>query len=194
MRVRAAVLAAGILVGLTATPALAADTAPGSPARASHPPLLHVGARVVYPLCVDVGVLNAVRVRAEVGNCRRGVPPIPKPPTPKPPSPKPPSPKPPPPPKPPKPPKPAPSAPARPPNSSSPAASVPPAARAVPPAATRRPPRPSSPAAAPTHHAAVPKAARMPPRRKNPLGTLMVLVVITAVIAAGAGVAFAAAP
>jgi hypothetical protein len=40
----------------------------------------------------------------------------------------------------------------------------------------------------------VPKAATAPPKRKNPLATLMVLVVITAVIAAGAGVAFAAAP
>jgi hypothetical protein len=37
----------------------------------------------------------------------------------------------------------------------------------------------------------VPKAVAVPPRRKNPLATLMVLVVLTAVIAAGTGVAFA---
>jgi hypothetical protein len=40
----------------------------------------------------------------------------------------------------------------------------------------------------------VAKAVEAPPRRKNPLATLMVLIVITAVIAAGAGVAFAAVP
>jgi hypothetical protein len=40
----------------------------------------------------------------------------------------------------------------------------------------------------------MPRAATLPQRRKNPLSTLMVLVVIAVVIAAGAGVAFAAAP
>jgi hypothetical protein len=70
-------------------------------------------------------------------------------------------------------------------------------ARAEPVAATRTPPaphRPSAPVAAPPRRASVSKATPAPRRRENPLTTLMVLVVITAVIAAGAGVAFAAAP
>jgi hypothetical protein len=66
--------------------------------------------------------------------------------------------------------------------------------RVVPAAAAPAPHRPSAPITAPPRRASVPKAAPVPPRRKNPLTTLMVLVVITAVIAAGAGVAFAAAP
>jgi hypothetical protein len=186
-----AVLTAGALVGLSATPALAAGT-DSPPARRplvsrSHGPgLLHVGVRLGCPLCADVGVLDTVRVRVRLGrgDCAQPAPP----PVPKPPSPKPPSPKPPPRPPSPKPP-PKPSPPAR--SAPRPAAAPPHVARVVPPAAARPA---SPPAARPAHRAAVPKAAAAPPHRKNPLTTLMVLVVITAVIAAGAGVAFAAAP
>jgi hypothetical protein len=182
-----AVLAAGTLVGLTATPAAAAPR-PDRHARADDSGALSLRLRLGCPLCVDLGVLNTVHVRVHAGpgSCDRPAPPIPKPPSPKPP-PKPPSPKPPP-----RPPRPAPPAPAGPPARSAPVQAAPHAAhRAVPPAAARRP---TPPAASPSHRRAVPKAAAVPHRRKNPLATLMVLVVLTAVIAAGAGVAFAAAP
>ncbi len=59
-------------------------------------------------------------------------------------------------------------------------------------------PRPQPPVQAPktappatAHRAAVKKAVAMPRRRKNPLATLMVLAVLTVVIAAGTGMAFA---
>ncbi|MGH3379407.1 MAG: hypothetical protein ACRDP6_32210 [Actinoallomurus sp.] len=175
--------------------ALSADVA-ARPSLASEAPnvgLLHLGVHLVLPLCLDVGLLDVVRVQLQLGpgTCWRPAPPIPTPPSPKPPAPKPPpSPKPPAP-KPPVP-NPPPLAPAPPPAAAAPRpASAPPqAARVAPPAAAR----PLPPAAMPPHRAAVPKAAVVPPHRKNPLTTLMVLVVITAVIAAGAGVAFAAAP
>jgi hypothetical protein len=136
--------------------------------------LVTVGVRLVYPLCLDVGLLHLIQLHVHLGDCGPPAPPIPKPPSPKPPVPKPP--------------KPSPPAQARPPAA---VAAKPAAARAVPPAATHpAPPR----AAAPAHRRPVLKAATAPPKRKNPLTTLMVLVIITAVIAAGAGVAFAAAP
>lgn len=180
-----ALLAAGALAGLTAPPAAAA---PRPRPDAADSGLLGLRVRLGCPLCVDLGVLHAVHVRIHIGpgECDRPAPPTPPtPPSPRPPSPKPPSPKPPP-----RPPRPAPTAPARPPDRTAPAQAAP-VHRAVPPATTRRPPRP---AASPSHRQAVRKAVATPPRRKNPLGTLMVLVVIVAVIAAGAGVAFAAAP
>jgi outer membrane biosynthesis protein TonB len=180
-----AVLAAGALLGLSATPALAADAPRASGTRAP----VRLGVRLGDPTCVHVGVLNTVRVNVRLGSggCGRQAPPSPpRPPSPRPPTPKPPAPRPP---SPPKPPRPAPADSARPAAFSAARSPVPPRARAVPPAE-----RPAPPSATPGRRAAMPRAATLPPRRKNPLSTLMVLVVITAVIAAGAGVAFAAAP
>ena len=183
-----ALLVAGTLVGLSAAPAVAA---PGPRPRADDSGALSLRVRLGCPLCVDLGVLHIVHVRIHLGPGECDGPAPPKPPSPRPPSPKPPSPKPPP-----RPPKPAPTAPARPPDraapvQAAPVRAAPRAARTGPPAATRRP---SPPSVTPSHRSSVPRAAVTPPRRKNPLATLMVLVVITAVIAAGAGVAFAAAP
>jgi hypothetical protein len=179
-----ALLAAGALVGLGAAPAAAAphprpDTADSG--------ALSLRVRLGCPLCVDLGVLHVVHVRVHIGPGRCDRPTPPKPPAPRPPAPKPPSPKPPP-----RPPRPAPTAPARPPGHTAPV-QVAPAHRAAPPATTRRR-SPAPPVASPSHRSSVRKAVTAPPRHKNPLSTLMVLVVITAVIAAGAGVAFAAAP
>ncbi|MDN3360021.1 hypothetical protein [Actinomadura sp. DC4] len=186
-----ALLAAGTFVGLSAAPADAAARPVRRP-QADDPGLLGLQVRLGCPLCVELDALHAVHVRVHVGpgDCDEVAPP--RPPSPRPPSPKPPSPKPPP-----RPPKPTPSAPARPPGRvaapvrAAPVA-VPSAPHRVSPPARRPPPAPTI--AAPSHRASVPKAAAMPRRRKNPLATLMVLVVITAVIAAGAGVAFSAAP
>jgi hypothetical protein len=203
---RTAVLAAGAFVGLSATPALA-DSTPNTPpgtarrSKAARQPhvagqvpglggsvdagLLHVGVRLGTPLCLDAGALNTVRVvlRAGPGECVRPAPPVPRPPSP-------PSPKPPPRPSPTPPPKPAP----RPPGAAPPR--VPRAVHRAAPPAVARPParRAAAPSTAPSPHRSVPKAATAPPRRKNPLATVVVLVVLTAVIAAGAGVAFAATP
>ncbi|MGI5231666.1 hypothetical protein [Actinoallomurus sp. CA-142502] len=177
--------------GPTPLSVLAADLGVGSAssAAAGQPDIAHVSVRAIYPLCVYVSVLNLVTVRAELGDCGPAPsPPVP-PPTPPTPPPTPPAP----------PPSPAPPPPAAPlpPGGTSPAPVAPVVARAVPAAPTRTPPaahRPSAPVTAQHRRASRPKAAPAPPRHKNPLTTLMVLVVITAVIAAGAGVAFAAAP
>jgi hypothetical protein len=53
------------------------------------------------------------------------------------------------------------------------------------------PPKAPSPSVAPQVHRAVTPRAAVPPRRKNPLANPIVLVVLTVVIAAGAGIAFA---
>ncbi|WP_285573945.1 hypothetical protein [Actinoallomurus iriomotensis] len=176
--------------GPTPLSVLAADLGVGSTSSvaAGQPDIAHVSVRAIYPLCVYVSVLNLVTVRAELGDCG----PAPSPPVP-PPTPPPPPTQPAPPPSPAPPPPTAP----LPPGGTSPAPVAPVVAPAVPAPPTRTPPaahRPSAPVTAQHHRASGPKAAPAPPRHKNPLTTLMVLVVITAVIAAGAGVAFAAAP
>ncbi len=78
--------------------------------------------------------------------------------------------------------------------------------RPLPPPIRQVPPRPEtpertaqpvvehrpSPSVTPTHRLRVPHAARPPARRRNPLTSVLVLVVLTTLIASAAGVAFAA--
>lgn len=118
----------------------------------------------VVSVCVDVNVVTIVHVIVRVGcDCAPPPPPV-KPPPPRPiprPTPRP-----------------------APPRKARPVVAVHPR----PPA----PPVPSkTPSVAPRAHRALTPRAAVPPRRKEPLATLMVLVVLTVVIAAGAGVAFA---
>jgi hypothetical protein len=123
-------------------------------------------------VCVGVDVPGEVVIRVEIGECHRAPPPPPPPPPPAPrPTPTP--------------------APSRPePRSPSPSASSRPALP-VPPPRTTKPPRPSpSVRPTPTRHTFRPRA-EVPVRRQNPLATVLVLVVLLAVIAGGAGIAFA---
>ena len=188
MRTRAciALLAAGTLVGLSAPPAAAAPR-PAADDSGDDSGLLGLRVRLGCPLCIDLGVLHVVHVRVHIGpgECDRPKPPAP--PT------------------------------ARAETARTQTAGAEAAATAAETGAAARaaarpcragPGRAGPPRRASGHDAAapaaqgrdavappsVPRAVAAPPRRKNPLATLMVLVVIVAVIAAGAGVAFAAAP
>jgi hypothetical protein len=67
------------------------------------------------------------------------------------------------------------------------------AERPRPPARPPAAPKAPSPSVAPPAHRAVTPRAAVPQRRKNPMGSVMFLVVLTVVISAGAGIAFAGA-
>lgn len=198
---RAAAMTAGALTALIAVPASADASAraaqpqrvPASsccPALPQEPAILRLA--VVVRGCtvcagLDVADVLKVRVRIGPGDCaeRPAPPPAPVPPPVPPPVPAPP--------------------PAKPPGVVAPPAGPRPsarppvrvpvrprpvtarnAARPAPAASASRPP--SSPA--PVYRAHVLRANTLPHRRKNPLATLVVLVVLSSVIAAGAGVAF----
>ncbi|MFB9837724.1 hypothetical protein, partial [Actinoallomurus acaciae] len=49
--------------------AVGAGLGSASSVAAGRPDIAYVGVRVIYPLCVDLGVLNLVTVRAELGDC-----------------------------------------------------------------------------------------------------------------------------
>lgn len=140
--------------------------------------LVSVDVEVDRAICVAVDVAGAVGVRLAIGASRCGRPLVPRPPAPPPPTPKPP-----PGPRQPVPPKPRP--PARP---------APPRAAAVrrPVVAAPSKPRPTPASSAPSYRERPHRAFGVIPRRKSPLGTVMVLVIMTVVIAAGTGAVFAA--
>ncbi|GAA2110344.1 hypothetical protein [Actinomadura alba] len=177
--VRKAVLLTATASGLgVAAPALAGTTAHPTTAVAPAP----VGGPVLG-LCVDLDVRVLVRLRLVIGACRSADdPPKPDPPKPSPTrppgsvTPRPPSPRP------------APQVPA------APVATRPPSALpATPeptPSATTRQPTPSSSTRA--YREPSPRAMASPRRKRHPLGTIVVFVVLATVIASGAGLAFAA--
>jgi hypothetical protein len=160
-------LPAGMLVTLAgAAPASAAD--PGSsPVRAKAVTVVSVG------VCLDLDLLSALNVRIEIGACPGHHEPPTPPPTPAPPRPthRPSSPKP---------------APPRPSRAAPPPGVIKPVRPAV-----ARPSPSTTPTATPTYQPRRPRAHVLR-RRQNPLGSVMVLVVLSTVIAAGAGIAFAA--
>lgn len=183
-------MVAGALLGLTATPALADDAGLAAAVPQSRLPgavghVMLAPITVAVPsICADVDVLRVVAIGAAVGTCGvPGQPPPPPPPSPPVRSPAPPAPAPPAG----RPRRPVPARPAalrRP----RPPAPKPPAS----PAQTAPAPRTPAPTAAPYRPHQREEAGNPLPRRKKTMATLMFLVVISAVVAAGAGIAFVA--
>jgi hypothetical protein len=190
---RLAVLPGAMILGVVAAgPALAGTPSrlPAAPATLLHRPAV-AQAAVPGILCVDLDVAVILRLHVVLGACSTGGPPV-APPAPAPPAPAPVPPKPTPP-RSPKPTRPAVPVPVPPRTGAAPAATVRSQTAGRAPVRTRpavrRSPSPSSAAPVLRTHAPHTQALH---RRRHPLSTVMVMVILTTVIAAGTGLAFAA--